>query len=82
MSLVIQRVSPHIGRKSSAPTCASPWATTFFANCTRLGSIGDGLLVVRDQVLTPEQQVAFSQQVRCKVDDRTRLQEPEIAESL
>jgi hypothetical protein len=55
--------------------------TTFFASCTRLGSI-DGLLVIRDQVLTPEQQVAFSRQVRCKVDDRTRLQEPEIAVSL
>lgn len=81
MSLVIQPVSPHIGRKSSAPPCTSPWATTFFANRTRLGSI-DGLLVIRDQVLTPEQQVAFSRQVRCKVDDRTRLQELEIAVSL
>ena len=43
---------------------------------------GDGLLVIRNQVLTPEQQVAFSRQVRCKADDRTHLQEPEIAESL
>jgi hypothetical protein len=59
----------------------APWATTFFANSTRLGSI-DGRLVIRDRVLTPEQQVAFCGQVRCKADNRTPLQEPEIAESL
>jgi hypothetical protein len=30
VSFVIQPVSPHIGRKSSAPPCAIPWATTSF----------------------------------------------------
>jgi hypothetical protein len=46
---------------------------TVFANCTQALVDDDGWLVIRDQVLTAEQPVAFSRQVRWKVDDRTHL---------
>jgi hypothetical protein len=52
-----------------------------FRHCTQALVDDDGRLVIRDQVPTPEQQVT-SRQMRWKVDDRTHLQEPEIAESL
>ena len=82
MSLVIQPVSPHIGSEVIGADLRQPMGDNPFRQLYRAWVDGDGLLVVRDQVLTPEQQVAFSRQVRCEVDDRSHLQDPEIAESL
>ena len=60
MSLVIQPVSPHIGAEVIGADLGRPVGDNLFRELHQAWVEADGLLVVRDQQLTPEQQIAFS----------------------
>lgn len=60
MSLVIQPVSPHIGAEVIGADLGQPVGDNLFRELHQAWVDADGLLVVRDQRLTPEQQIAFS----------------------
>ena len=60
MSLVIQPVSPHIGAEVIGADLRQPVGDNLFRELHQAWVDADGLLIVRDQVLTPEQQIAFS----------------------
>jgi taurine dioxygenase len=60
MSLVIQPVSPHIGAEVIGADLGQPVGDNLFRELRQAWVDADGLLVVRDQQLTPEQQIAFS----------------------
>ena len=60
MSLVIQPVSPHIGAEVIGADLGQPVGDNLFRELHQAWVDADGLLIVRDQRLTPEQQIAFS----------------------
>jgi taurine dioxygenase len=60
MSLVIQPVSPHIGAEVVGADLRQPVGDNLFRQLHQAWVDADGLLIVRDQVLEPEQQIAFS----------------------
>ena len=60
MSLVIQSVSPHIGAEVIGADLRQPVGDNLFRELHQAWVDADGLLIVRDQLLTPEQQIAFS----------------------
>jgi taurine dioxygenase len=60
MSLVIQAVSPHIGAEVIGADLQQAVGDNLFRELHQAWLDADGLLIVRDQVLTPEQQIAFS----------------------
>ena len=60
MSLTIQTVSPHIGAEVIGADLQQPVGDNLFRELHQAWVDADGLLIVRDQVLTPEQQIAFS----------------------
>lgn len=60
MSLVIQSVSPHIGAEVIGADLGQPVGDNLFRELHQAWVDADGLLIVRDQQLTPEQQIAFS----------------------
>jgi taurine dioxygenase len=60
MSLVIQAVSPHIGAEVIGADLSRPVGDNLFRELHQAWVDADGLLVVRDQQLTPEQQITFS----------------------
>ncbi|HYD07378.1 MAG TPA: TauD/TfdA family dioxygenase, partial [Reyranella sp.] len=60
MSLVIQPVSPHIGAEVIGADLGQPVGDNLFRELHQAWVDADGLLIVRDQHLTPEQQIAFS----------------------
>jgi len=60
MSLVIQPVSPHIGAEVIGEDLSQPVGDNLFRELHQAWVDADGLLIVRDQHLTPEQQIAFS----------------------
>ena len=60
MSLVIQSISPHIGAEVIGADLGQPVGNNLFRELHQAWVDADGLLVVRDQHLTPEQQIAFS----------------------
>jgi taurine dioxygenase len=60
MSLVIQSVSPHIGAEVIGADLGQPVGDNLFRELHQAWVDADGLLIVRDQHLTPEQQIAFS----------------------
>jgi taurine dioxygenase len=60
MSLVIQSVSPHIGAEVIGADLSQPVGDNLFRELHQAWVDADGLLIVRDQHLTPEQQIAFS----------------------
>ena len=60
MSLVIQSLSPHIGAEVVGADLGQPVGDNLFRQLHQAWVDADGLLVVRDQQLTPEQQIAFS----------------------
>jgi taurine dioxygenase len=60
MSLVIQPVSPHIGAEVIGADLSQPIGDNLFRELHQAWVDADGLLVVRDQQITPEQQIAFS----------------------
>ncbi|MCW5736771.1 MAG: TauD/TfdA family dioxygenase [Enhydrobacter sp.] len=62
MSLVIQSVSPHIGAEVIGADLAQPVGDNLFRQLHQAWVDADGLLVIRDQRLTPEQQISFSRQ--------------------
>jgi taurine dioxygenase len=62
MSLVIQSVSPHIGAEVIGADLRQPVGDNLFRELHQAWVDADGLLVIRDQLLTPEQQIAFSRQ--------------------
>ena len=62
MSVVIQPVSPHIGAEVIGADLSQPVGDNLFRELHQAWVDADGLLVVRDQQLTPEQQIAFSRQ--------------------
>ena len=62
MSLVIQSVSPHIGADVIGADLRQPVGDNLFRELHQAWVDADGLLVIRDQRLTPEQQIAFSRQ--------------------
>jgi taurine dioxygenase len=62
MSLVIQSVSPHIGAEVIGADLRQPVGDNLFRELHQAWVDADGLLVIRDQHLTPEQQIAFSRQ--------------------
>ena len=62
MSLVIQSVSPHIGAEVIGADLSQPVGDNLFRELHQAWVDADGLLIVRDQRLTPEQQIAFSRQ--------------------
>lgn len=62
MSLVIQPVSPHIGAEVIGADLRQPVGDNLFRELHQAWVDADGLLIVRDQHLTPEQQIAFSRQ--------------------
>ena len=62
MSLVIQSVSPHIGAEVIGADLRQPVGDNLFRELHQAWVDADGLLVIRDQRLTPEQQIAFSRQ--------------------
>ncbi|CAN5713437.1 TauD/TfdA family dioxygenase [soil metagenome] len=62
MSLVIQPVSPHIGAEVIGADLRQPVGDNLFRELHQAWVDADGLLVIRDQLLTPEQQISFSRQ--------------------
>jgi taurine dioxygenase len=60
VSLVIQPLSPHIGAEVIGADLSQPIGDNLFRELHQAWVDADGLLVVRDQQLTPEQQIAFS----------------------
>jgi taurine dioxygenase len=60
MSLVIQPVSPHIGAEVIGADLGQPVGDNLFRELHQAWVDADGLLIVRDQHLTPDQQIAFS----------------------
>ena len=60
MSLVTQSLSPHIGAEVVGADLGQPVGDNLFRQLHQAWVDADGLLVVRDQQLTPEQQIAFS----------------------
>ena len=62
MSLVIQSVSPHIGAEVIGADLRQPVGDNLFRELHQAWVDADGLLIIRDQLLTPEQQIAFSRQ--------------------
>lgn len=60
MSLLIQPVSPHIGAEVIGADLGQPLGDNQFRTLYQAWVEADGLLVIRDQRLTPEQQIAFS----------------------
>ena len=60
MSLVIQPVSPHIGAEVIGADLSQPIGDNLFRELHQAWVDADGLLVVRDQQITPEQQITFS----------------------
>ena len=60
MSVVIQPVSPHIGAEVIGADLSQPVGDNLFRELHQAWVDADGLLVVRDQKITPEQQIAFS----------------------
>jgi taurine dioxygenase len=60
MNLIIQSVSPHIGAEVIGADLSQPVGDNLFRELHQAWVDADGLLVVRDQQLTPEQQIAFS----------------------
>ena len=60
MSVVIQPVSPHIGAEVIGADLRQPVGDNLFRELHQAWVDADGLLIVRDQRLTPEQQLAFS----------------------
>jgi len=60
MSVVIQPVSPHIGAEVIGADLSQPVGDNLFRELHQAWVDADGLLVVRDQQITPEQQIAFS----------------------
>ena len=61
MSLTIQPVSPHIGAEVTGADLQQPVGDNLFRELHQAWVDADGLLIIRDQTLTPEQQIAFSQ---------------------
>lgn len=62
MSLTIEMVSPHIGAEVIGADLRQPVGDNLFRELHQAWVDADGLLIIRDQVLTPEQQIAFSRQ--------------------
>ena len=62
MRLVIQSVSPHIGAEVIGADLGQPVGDNLFRELHQAWVDADGLLVIRDQLITPEQQIAFSRQ--------------------
>ena len=60
MSVVIQPVSPHIGAEVIGADLSQPVGDNLFRELHQAWVDADGLLVVRNQQITPEQQIAFS----------------------
>jgi taurine dioxygenase len=60
MGLTIQTVSPHIGAEVIGADLQQPVGDNLFRQLHQAWVDADGLLIVRDQVLTPAQQIAFS----------------------
>ena len=60
MSLTIHRVSPHIGAEVVGADLSQPVGDNLFRELHQAWVDADGLLVVRDQELTPQAQIAFS----------------------
>lgn len=60
MGLVIQPVSPHIGAEVIGADLGQPVGDNLFRELHQAWVDADGLLIVRDQHLSPEQQIAFS----------------------
>ncbi|MFO1158040.1 MAG: TauD/TfdA family dioxygenase [Reyranellaceae bacterium] len=60
MSLTIQTVSPHIGAEVIGADLSRPVGDNLFRDLHQAWVDADGLLIVRDQSLTPDQQIAFS----------------------
>jgi taurine dioxygenase len=60
MSFVIQPVSPHIGAEVIGADLSQPVGDNLFRELHQAWVDADGLLIVRDQRLTPPQQIAFS----------------------
>ena len=60
MSLTIRSISPHIGAEVIGADLGQPVGDNLFRELHQAWVDADGLLVVRDQHLTPEQQIAFS----------------------
>ena len=62
MSLTIQTVSPHLGAEVVGADLQQPVGGNLFKQLHQAWVDADGLLIIRDQVLTPGQQIAFSRQ--------------------
>jgi taurine dioxygenase len=60
MNLTIQRVSPHIGAEVIGADLGQPVGDNLFRELHQAWVDADGLLIVRDQELMPEAQIAFS----------------------
>jgi taurine dioxygenase len=60
MRFVIQSVSPHIGAEVVGADLREPVGDNLFRELHQAWVDADGLLIVRDQHLTPGQQIAFS----------------------
>ncbi len=63
MGFTINALSPVLGAEAVGVDLASPMSDAEFAELNRAWLDGDGVLVVRDQTLTPEEHVAFSRRL-------------------
>jgi taurine dioxygenase len=62
MSLVVQSLSPHIGAEVIGADLRQSVGDHLFRELHQAWVDADGLLVIRDQHLSPEQQISFSRQ--------------------
>jgi taurine dioxygenase len=75
MSLTVKRLCPALGAEITNLDVGQPVSDEIFAEIRRVLCENDGVLVLRDQRLTPEQQISFSRRFGELFGDREQLQD-------
>ena len=75
MTLTVNRLCPALGAEITGVDVAEPLSDELFAEVRRTLCDNDGVLVFRDQRLTPEQHITFSRRFGELFGDREQLQD-------
>ena len=75
MTLKVNRLCPALGAEILGLDAARPMEDEQFAEVRRIWCQNDGVLVLRDQHLTPEQHIGFSRRFGELFGDREQLQD-------
>ena len=75
MELTVNRLCPALGAEITGLDVARPMSDELFADIRRILCENDGVLVLRDQRLTPDQHITFSRRFGELFGDREQLQD-------